>query len=177
MARIPPVSEAEVAPAARTLLDQQRAAHGRVTNMKQTLAHSFVALRALMQWYDLHGEVVAFLGARATTLFVHAISSQTDCLICSTFFRRWLIEAGENPDAPALNERERTLIEFGRQLARDANRVSDELFARLRSFLEPAQLVTVTAFGGLMIATNVFNNALRVDLDEYLFPYRKETSR
>ena len=130
-----------------------------------------------MQWYDLHAEVAAFLGARATMLFVHAISTQTDCLICSTFFRRWLIEAGENPDAPALSEREQTLIEFGRQLARDANGVTDELFARLRSFLEPAQLVTLTAFGGLMIATNVFNNALRVDLDEYLFPYRKEASR
>jgi hypothetical protein len=28
-----------------------------------------------------------------------------------------------------------------------------------------------------MIATNLFNNALRVDLDEYLFPFRKEVSR
>ncbi len=177
MARIPPIPDAEVTPAAHALLEQQRAAHGRVTNMKQTLAHSPVALRALMQWYDLHAEVTAFLGARATTVFVHAISAQTDCLICSTFFRRWLIEAGENPDAPALNERERTLVEFGQQLARDANGVSDELFARLRAFLEPAQLVSLTAFGGLMIATNVFNNALRVDLDEYLFPYRKEENR
>jgi alkylhydroperoxidase family enzyme len=177
MARISPLPDADLSSAARALLDQQRAAHGRVTNMKQTLAHSPVALRALMQWYDLHAEVVAFLGTRPAMLFVHAISSQTDCLICSTFFRRWLIESGDDPDAPALNEREQTLIEFGRQLARDANAVSDDLFARLRSFLEPAQLVTLTAFGGLMIATNVFNNALRVDLDEYLFPYRKEASR
>jgi alkylhydroperoxidase family enzyme len=177
MARISPIPDTEVAPAARALLEQQRVAHGRVTNMKQTLAHSAVALRALMQWYDLHAEVVALLGARATTLFVHAISTQTDCLICSTFFRRWLIEAGDNPDAPSLNERERTLIAFGRQLASDANDVSDELFARLRTFLEPAQIVALTAFGGLMIATNVFNNALRVDLDEYLFSYRKESKR
>ena len=176
MARIPPLPDAGVSPAARDLLEQQRAAHGRVTNMKQTLAHSAVALRALMQWYDLHAAVVAFLGVRPATLFVHAISSQTDCLICSTFFRRWLIDAGENPDAPELDERERTLVEYGRQLARDANGVSDELFARLRSFLEPAQVVTLTAFGGLMIATNVFNNALRVDLDEYLHPFRKGAS-
>jgi alkylhydroperoxidase family enzyme len=177
MARIPPLPDAEASPAARDLLEQQRAAHGRVTNMKQTLAHSPVALRALMQWYDLHAGAVAFLGARATTLFVHAISSQTDCLICSTFFRRWLIDAGESPDSPEMNERERILVEYGRQLARDANVVSDELFARLRSFLEPAQVVALTAFGGLMIATNVFNNALRVDLDDYLRPYRKEPGR
>ena len=39
-----------------------------------------------------------------------------------------------------------------RQLARDANRVSDELFAGLRRHLEPAQIVTLTAFGGMMVA-------------------------
>jgi alkylhydroperoxidase family enzyme len=173
MARIPPTAEADVAPAARAELEQQRARFGRVTNMKRTLAHSPVALHALMRWYDLRDEVAGFLGDRATTLFVHAISSQTDCLICSTFFRRLLIEAGEDPDALRLDEREQVLVEYGRQLVRDANRVSDGLFARLRSFLEPAQVVALTTFGGLMIATNVFNNALRVDLDDYLFPFRK----
>jgi alkylhydroperoxidase family enzyme len=141
--------------------------------MKRTLAHSPTALRALMQWYDLHAEVVAFLGPRRTTLFVHAISAQTDCLICSTFFRRWLVESGEDPDNLLLDDTDRTLIDYGRQLARDANAVSDELFAALRRVLKPEQVVSLTAFGGLMIATNVFNNALRVDLDEYLVPFRK----
>jgi alkylhydroperoxidase family enzyme len=173
MARIPPVADGAADPAAQQVLDQQRAAHGRVTNMKRTLAHSPAALRALMQWYDLHAEVVAFLGDRLTTLFAHAISSQTDCLICSTFFRRWLREAGDDPDALRLDERERVVTEYGRQLARDANGVSDELFAGLRRYLEPGQIVTLTAFGGLMVATNLFNNALQVDLDEYLYPFRK----
>lgn len=173
MARIPPVIEEAAAPAARQLLEQQRAAYGRTTNMKRTLAHSPVALQTLMTWYDLHAEVSAFLGARDTTLFVHAISSQTNCLICSTFFRRWLTEAGENPDALQLHDRERTLVEYGQQLVRDANAVSDDLFTRLRAFLSPEQLVSLTAFGGMMIATNVFNNALRVDLDEYLLPFKK----
>jgi alkylhydroperoxidase family enzyme len=126
-----------------------------------------------MHWYDLYEEVAGFLGRRAATLFAQAVSNQTDCLICSTFFRRWLTDAGEDPDAPALDERERALVEYGRQLARDANAVPDELFAQLRGFLQPAQLVSLTALGGLMVATNLFNNALRVDLDEYLAPYRK----
>ena len=47
------------------------------------------------------------------------------------------------------------------------------LYARLAAFLQPEQVVSLTAFGGLMIATNIVNNALRVDLDEYLWPYRK----
>jgi alkylhydroperoxidase family enzyme len=172
MSRIPPLGEEKAAPAARHLLEEQRKAHGRVTNMKRTLAHSPAALAALMQWYDLHAEVSDFLGDRPATIFVHAISNQTDCLICSTFFRRLLIDAGEDPDCLALDELEQSLADYGRQLARDANLVSDELFARLSKYLQPRQIVVLTAFGGLMIATNVFNNALKVDLDEYLVPYR-----
>src|SRR5262245_23027463 len=174
MARIPPLPDAQVPAAARDELERQRTAHGRVTNMKRTLAHAPAALHALMQWYPLRETVLPFLGERLTTLFTHAVSTQTDCLICSTFFRRILIESGEDPDKLTLDEREQTVIEYGRQLARDPNRVSDELYERLTRFLEPAQIVALTAFGGLMIATNVFNNALRVDLDDYLRPFRKD---
>ena len=173
MARIAPIDPAEAEPQAREELDRQLAAHGRVTNMKRTLARSGTALHALMTWYPLHDRVAGFLGERATTLFAHAISARADCLICSTFFRRILIDAGEDPEALTLDERERVIVEFGAQLARDSNGVSDELYGRLQSFLKPAEIVELTAFGAMMIATNVVNNALRVDLDEYLLPYRR----
>lgn len=174
MSRIPPLEHEQASPAARVELDRQIADHGRVTNMKRTLAHAPAALHALMQWYPLRDAVRPFLGERLTTLFAHAVSTQTDCLICSTFFRRILIESGEDPDKLTLDERERAVVEYGRQLARDPNRVSDELYERVARFLEPAQIVALTAFGGLMIATNVFNNALQVDLDDYLQPFRKD---
>jgi alkylhydroperoxidase family enzyme len=141
--------------------------------MKRTLAHSPVAFRALMEWYALRDEVRPFLGDRLMTLYAHAISTQTDCLICSTFFRRLLVEAGEDPEEPRLDEREQAVVDYGRQLVRDPNGVSDGLYARLARHFSPAQVVALTAFGGLMIATNLFNNALRVDLDDYLQPYRK----
>jgi alkylhydroperoxidase family enzyme len=173
MARIPPMPVEAAAPEARRDLERQLAAHGRVTNMKRTLARSPAALRALMTWYDLHAEVVAFLGPRLTTLFAHGVSSQTDCLICSTFFRRWLVESGEDPDALRLNDREEAIVEYGRQIARDANAVSDDLYNRAARHMGPDEMVTLTAFAGMMIATNVFNNALRVDLDDYLRPFRK----
>ncbi len=80
-------------------------------------------------------------------------------------------------DLLKLDDRESVLAAFGRQLARDANAVGDELHAELARHFAPPQIVTLTAFGGLMIATNVFNNALKVDLDEYLFPFRKEPGR
>jgi alkylhydroperoxidase family enzyme len=174
VARIAPIDPADAGPLARQELDQQLAAHGRVTNMKRTLAHSGTALHALMTWYPLRDRVAGFLGERATTLFAHAISARTDCLICSTFFRRILVISGEDPDALELDDRERVVVDFGVQLARDANCVSDELHGRLAAFLKPHEIVELVAFGAMMIATNVVNNALRVDLDEYLLPYRRQ---
>jgi alkylhydroperoxidase family enzyme len=179
MARIAPLEDRDldIRPESRAAMDEIRAAHGRVTNMKRTLARSPVALRALMTWYDLRDEVVPFLGERVTTLFAHAISAGTDCLVCSTFFRRLLFDAGEDPDRLRLDEWEQTVVAFGRQLAIDPHGVSDELFGRLARRLSPEQIVALTAFGGLMVATNLFNNALRVDLDEYLDSYRAEHRR
>jgi alkylhydroperoxidase family enzyme len=174
MARIPPLDDAEADPAARAALDGIIAAHGRTTNMKRTLARSTVALDALMTWYDLRAAVVPFLGERATTLFAHAISAGTDCLVCSTFFRRILVESGEDPDSLRLDDWEQTIVAYGRQLAVDPHGVSNDLFTRLVARLRPDQIVALTAFGGLMVATNLFNNALRVDLDDYLQGYRKE---
>jgi alkylhydroperoxidase family enzyme len=175
MARVPPAQE-PLAPAARQELDRQLAAHGRVTNMKQTLAHSPNALMALMTWYPLRDEVATFLGERATTLFAHAVSTEAECLICSTFFRRILIDSGENPDELQLNDRESALVEFGRALTRDYRRVPDAAYERIAAFLDAAQIVTLTAFGAMMIATNLFNNALEVELDEYLWAYRRPGS-
>ena len=129
MGRIEPIDESSSQGAVREALEEVVAAHGRATNMKRTLARSPVALRSLMTWYDLRDEVAAFLGDRATLLFAHAISTGTDCLICSTFFRRLLIDAGDNPDDPRLDDREALIVEFGRQLARDPHGVNDELFA------------------------------------------------
>jgi alkylhydroperoxidase family enzyme len=126
-----------------------------------------------MEWYPLRDTVQPFLGERLTTLFAHAISAETDCLICSTFFRRMLIQTGDNPDRLKLDEREMAVLEFGRALAVSPFRVPDETYRKVEAYFEPAEMVALTAFGALMVATNVFNNALEVELDEYLQPYRK----
>lgn len=170
MARVS-IPDGQIHPQAQAELDRQLAAHGRVTNMKRTLSRSPAALAALMQWYPLRDEVAAFLGDRATTLFAHAVSAETDCLICSTFFRRLLIDAGEDPDRPQLDAKTAALLTYGRAIATDSNAVPDDVFDAVRSFLTDDQVVALTAFAAMMLATNVFNNALQVDLDEYLWGY------
>jgi alkylhydroperoxidase family enzyme len=54
--------------------------------------------------------------------------------------------------------------------------VSDTLYASLARYFTPDQIVALTTFGAIMLATNVFNNALRVDLDDYLEPFRRGES-
>jgi alkylhydroperoxidase family enzyme len=173
MPRITPLSYEDAPPPAREAHDEHVRRHGRMTNMKHTLLHSVPAFHALTEWYPLRDTVQPFLGERLTTLFAHAISSETDCLICSTFFRRILIEAGETPDQLDLDEREAAVVEFGRRLAVSPYRVPDAVYRRLEAHFDRAQVVALTAFGALMVATNVFNNALEVELDEYLHPYRR----
>jgi alkylhydroperoxidase family enzyme len=173
MPRIPPLDTEAAPPDARTAADAHVRSHARMTNMKRTLLHSLPAFKALMEWYPLRDTVQPFLGERLTTLFAHAISAETDCLICSTFFRRMLIQTGENPDRLRLDERETAILEFGRALAASPFKVPEPVYRRLESYFDPAQIVALTAFGALMVATNVVNNALDIDLDEYLQPYRK----
>lgn len=174
MPRIRPVEYAKATPAVRAAHDEVVREHGRITNMKRTLLHSPPAFHALMEWYALRDTVQPFLGERLVSLFSHAISTENDCLVCSTFFRQIITESGEDPDRFKLDEREEAVVEFGRRLAKPFARVPNELFARLAATFSDEQIVALTAFGALMVATNVFNNALDVDLDGYLDPYRKD---
>ena len=172
MARIDPINDETATADQRERLETIAASGQRVTNMKRTLARSEAALRALLEWYPLHDVVVPILGPRLTAIFCHAISVRNDCLICSTYFRRELKEAGEDPDRLELDDRDATIVEFGRQIATDAKDINDNLFERLAAYFTPEQIVDLTAFAGLMVATNIFNDALRVPLDEELYSYR-----
>ena len=71
-----------------------------------------------------------------------------------------------------LNDWETAVIAFGRRLAVTPYRVPDDVYAPLAARLTREQIVALTAFGALMVATNVFNNALDVPLDDYLEPFR-----
>src|SRR4029078_5281665 len=144
MPRIAPLAPDAAPPDARAAADAHVRNHARMTNMKRTLLQSLPAFNALMEWYSLRDKVQPFLGERLTTLFAHAISAETDCLICSTFFRRMLIQTGENPERLKLAERELALLEFGRALAVSPFQVPEPVYQRLADFFLPAQLVALT---------------------------------
>ena len=173
MAFISKMKYAEISPATLELWDKQVKDHGRMTNMKMTLAHSDISLKIYMDWYPLKEAVSKFLGERSTIIFVYALSAETDCLICSTYFRKTLLEWKEDPDAPELDETEKLLVDFAKHFTKNANHIPSKTLAGLKKFFNEKQIVEITALAGLMVATNLFNNALKIDLDDYLADFKK----
>lgn len=153
--------------------DDQIKKHGRITNMKRTLLHNVPSFKAYMEWYTLYDELVGTVGERALSLFSFAISSGNDCLICSTFFRKILVDSGEDPDCPNLSETEQLLMELGTLMSTDPHNIPDEIYTALKERFSDETIVTIFAFGGLMYATNLFNTVAKVPLDEVLYKYRK----
>ena len=168
MARIPKVTYETASPEIRAAYDRVVQEHGSVSNMKATLLHSPIALKAVLKWYTLFDKILPVIGERLAILFCDAISRENACTLCATFMRKAISTKGEDPDHLELDERDRTIIGYGRQLAADPNRVSDELFTKLKEYLSDDQIVDLTVFGSLMIVNNIFNSALRVDLDDSL---------
>jgi hypothetical protein len=176
MPRIEPVEYGKTSGELRETFEQEVNRFGRLTNMKKTLLHSIPSYKILMEWYTLFDIVKQFLGERLTVIFSHAISSESDCLICTTFMRRILIDWGENPDELKLDEKGEAIIAFGRAISKQGNRVPEEVYKKIEGFFTAEQIVTLTAFAGMMVATNIINNALEVKLDEYLYDYCKGVS-
>jgi hypothetical protein len=174
MTFLPIASDDDLDAAQRAARDHQLATYGgRITTMKATLLTNVPSFKAYMEWYVLRDELGPFIGERAVSLFSYAISDESDCLVCSVFFRRILIDSGEDPDNPQVTEIEQLLIDWGRAIARDPAAIPDEMIARVEQAFNPELRVLLVAFAGIMVATNLFNIVGRVPLDEVLYDYRR----
>src|SRR5882762_4179481 len=160
MSRVAPLEFEQTSGTIRKGFEEGLARFGRLTNMKRTLLHCPPAYHALMEWYTLFEVVKGFLGERLAIIFSHAISAESDCLICTTFMRRILIEWGENPNQLKLDEKGELLVAFAQAVAQPGNRVPDDVYKKLADFFTTEQIVALTAFASLMVATNIINNVL-----------------
>ena len=173
--RIAPIEYENASEEVKKLWDEHESAHI-MTNMKRTLLHHHpLSFKVMMEWYPLYEKVAAIegVGTLGADIYSYAISSANDCLICETFFRKILIDSGRNPDALDLSEKERILTEYGRACVKQPVKVSDDLYARMREHFSEEEMVLLTTFAGMMIATNLINHALAVDLDQRLIGYEK----
>jgi alkylhydroperoxidase family enzyme len=175
MPRILPLPEEQTVTEVLAVYRQHKTIYNaRITNMKATLGHSYNAFQAYMQWYPLYEDVKRILGTRLSPLFAWSISEAADCPLCSTYFRKIIIESGESPDNLVLSEEEQHVLSFGAAIALNKGFISDEIFTTIRNKYSDKEIVVLTAFAGIMIATNIFNNVMKTEIDEYLFPFKSE---
>ena len=172
MARIQPVTDSGLQESLKRSFEQHiEKYNGRITNMKATLGHSLLSFEVYMQWYPLYHEVEVILGKRLAYLFAWSISTASDCPLCSTFFRKIIIDAGEKPESLVLSPSQQDLLTFGCSIARHRGNIANHIYdAVARNYTEP-EMVTLIAFAGQMIATNVFNNVIETTIDDYLEEY------
>ncbi|MGL4382716.1 MAG: carboxymuconolactone decarboxylase family protein [Bacilli bacterium] len=152
--------------------DYQLRVNKNVTNMKKTLLHSLPAYNALMEWFPLKDELLKFISPRAFNLFCLSISQQNDCLVCSVYFIKILKDEGLNPATYQFDEVEDVLVNYGKAIVLDANNIDESIYIELQRLFNAEQIVVLTTFATIMIATNIFNKALKIDLDEYLVDYQ-----
>jgi len=147
------------------------AEESRVTNMKATLLRSLPAFDAFSHWKDVKAAVRALVGDHGVSVYSHAISTTSGCLLCSTYFRRLLKNEGIEPDGWRPTGDDALLVDLGAVVGQ-AQPINAALSARLKARFDDAAIVNLVAYGATMLATNAFNTALGIPLDDYLEPYR-----
>lgn len=171
MSHITPIDYETASDAVRAEHDREVELRGRMTNMKRTLLHSPVAHHIYAEWFTLREELRPALDDRAIWLLCQAIATECRSIIPVGFFRRALINAGLTPETIVPSEDEALLIDFGKAIARDSNAIPEGLWERLKTRYDEPTLVNLVAFAGIMIATAIYNNAVKVDIDPELGPY------
>src|SRR6476646_4799554 len=149
MARIDPISENEGAQSIREAFQKHTVDYNaKITNMKATLAHSLLVFDVYMQWYPLYAEVERILGNRLAYLYAYSISYASDCPLCSTFFRKMVIDAGEKPEALVLTAWEQKLLEFGSSISKDHGKIADNVYKVIASRFNKEEMIILIAFAG-----------------------------
>ena len=172
MARINPINQNELSPSVQVAFERHiKEYNARITNMKATLGHSLLAFEVYMQWYPLYEQVKIILGKRLAYLYAYSISKASDCPLCSTFFRKIIIDAGEKPENLVLAPSQKDIIDFGNSIAKYQGNINDHLYNSIAQKYSKSDMVILIAFAGQMIATNVFSNVIETDIDEYLVEY------
>jgi len=116
------------------------------------------------------------LRRKAIELALVTVSQLNACTYCVSHHTPFLTVEGVSDEAARgileperfdeLDEVDRLVIEYARQVTVDANRVRDGLFERLREHFSDEQIVELTWRTALCGAFNRFNDVLQLDVEE-----------
>src|ERR1700734_2219603 len=172
MPRISRVNRSQLAPEIAALYDKIFALRGNVPNMFRGMAHRpeiFAPMQA-------HFAAVLNTGTVSTKLkeLIIVRTSQVNdtpyCLASHTILARnlgWtddqLAHLADWPGRSDFTPAEKAALRLAETVTRNANAVTDEQFAELRSFYSEGEIVELLCSIGLFNYFNRFNNALQME--------------
>ncbi len=172
MSRISRLDRSQVTPEITALYDRAFAQRGNVPNMFRVMAHR----PEIFSTMQAHFAAVLNSGTVSTKLkeLIIVRTSQVNqtpyCLASHTILARnlgWsseqLAHLAEWPQRQDFAPAEKAALRLAETVTRDANAVSDEQFAELRTYYSEGEIVELLCAIGLFNYFNRFNNALQME--------------
>lgn len=174
MARIKPLKKEEAQAETKAIFEGIEKNFGMIPNLFATIAHYPKALKPIIDLYQTIAKE-STIEPRLQELANLEVSRINRCNYCLAHHSQMakmcgvndehlnMLKAGDDKGFP---KKEKTVIEYARQVTKDAEAVSDELFKRLSSYFTESEIVNLTLIIGLMNVFNRFNGALGVELEK-----------
>jgi len=176
MARVRNIPSSELPQATREVYERYASAYGPFANQVAVFAHVPPAVDHLMSML-MELRTAATLPRRCLEMAIVVVSQVNACHYCVAHHKPMLVVEGMTPggvdrlldfqDHPELSERDKLVVEYAIQVAREPRRVRDALFERLRAHFTEAQVVELTLRITLTGFFNAFSEALQVDEESH----------
>lgn len=174
MARIPYITREHVDPSALKEFDDLTS-YGPFGHLAGAMGHRAPILRnAARMLTELKAEGV--LSKRYLELALVTVSLMNECEYCVAHHGPMLTVQGVSKEGtltlldyenhPELDDVDKLVIEYAKQVTLDPNRTRDAIFDRLRAHFSDAEIVELTWRIALCGAFNRFNDVLQLDIEE-----------
>lgn len=172
MARVRDIEVDEV-PAELRQVYRRFAQHGPFLNQVRVFAHRPPALKHIMgMLLEMADE--ALVPKRYLEIAVVTVSKLNECAYCVAHHAPQLVDQGLEPDTvarileddcPGLDDVDRLVRDFARQVTTQPQTMRDAIFDQLRAHFTEAQIVELTLRTALCGFFNRFNDAMQIEME------------
>ena len=162
-------------PVIKTAFERMREKRGKVTNIYKALAHKpnilqtigpFVA--SVQQPDEIDAKLKEKIILRVSNINCSAYCTHAHNQISAKMgFTPEEIEEVNNPITANISDAEKAALEYAEALTVSPGAIPDEVFENLRNYYSESQIVEITAIAALYNMINRFNEALKLDPEEY----------
>ena len=173
MARVSDIEIHQVNDEVRPVYQRFAGEYGPFLNQVKIFAHRPAALKHIMgMLMDMADNPI--LSKRHLEIAIVAVSAVNRCHYCIAHHTPRLVELGLSAeiishildtDCPELDDIDRLVRDYAVQVTKDHNRVTDDLFNRLKDHFDETQIVELTLRITLCTFFNKFNDVMQLEME------------